>query len=264
MSRRPSANEAPLVHALPRFDERFAMPEEMAFLRPLASRLVAHRRWMRERPFVTLSWSQSIDGSVSVSRTRPCPLSCAKTLEMTHRLRALHDALLVGVNTVISDDPQLTVRHCLGDDPVPVILDSALRFPEGARLLQHPSQRPILVTTDRAPEAKAARLTALGARVQRVARLAQGRVDLEAALDRLGSIGVRSVMVEGGATVIQSILDAQLADYCIVTIAPKFLGGVKALEHPCRPRGESPPSIVDCRYQAVGSDLVAYGPLGLR
>lgn len=264
MSRRPSANEAPLVHALPRFDERFAMPEEMAFLRPLASRLVAHRRWMRERPFVTLSWSQSIDGSVSVSRTRPCALSCAKTLEMTHRLRALHDALLVGVNTVISDDPQLTVRHCLGDDPVPVILDSALRFPEGARLLQHPTQRPILVTTDRAPEAKAARLTALGARVQRVARLAQGRVDLEAALDRLGSIGVRSVMVEGGATVIQSILDAQLADYCIVTIAPKFLGGVKALEHPCRPRGESPPSIVDCRYQAVGSDLVAYGPLGLR
>lgn len=250
------------MHALPRFDERFAMPDEMAFLRPLASRLVAHRRWMRERPFVTLSWSQSIDGSVSVSRSRPYTLSCAKTLEMTHRLRALHDALLVGVNTVLSDDPQLTVRYCLGDDPLPVVLDSALRFPEGARLLQHPTHRPVVLTTDRAPEAKAARLAAVGARVQRVAHVAHGRVDLDAALARLSSIGVRSVMIEGGATVIQAFLDAQLVDYCIVTIAPKFLGGVKALEHPCRARDEAPISIVDCRYQAVGSDLVAYGPLG--
>lgn len=250
------------MHALPRFDERFAMPDEMAFLRPLASRLVAHRRWMRDRPYVTLSWSQSLDGSVSVSRSRPYSLSCAKTLEMTHRLRSLHDALLVGVNTVLSDDPQLTVRHCVGDDPVPVVLDSALRFPESARLLQHPSHRPILITTEHAPEAKAARLTSIGARVHRVKRSARGRVDLDAALERLAVLGLRSVMVEGGATVIQAMLEAQLVDYCIVTIAPKFLGGVKAIEHPCRPRNESPLSIVDCRYQAVGSDLVAYGPLG--
>ncbi len=250
------------MHALPRFDERFAMPDELAFLRPLASRLVAHRRWMRERPFVTLSWSQSIDGSVSVSRSRPYALSCRKALEMTHRLRALHDALLVGVNTVLSDDPQLTVRHCLGDDPQPVILDSGLRFPETARLLDHPTHRPIVVTTDRAPQSKVARLTALGAVVQRVARSSDGRVDLDAALDRLGSLGLRSVMVEGGATVIQSILAAQLVDYCIVTIAPTLLGGVKALEQPCRAHTDTPLSILDCRYQTLGSDLVAYGPLG--
>ncbi|RIK92417.1 MAG: GTP cyclohydrolase [Burkholderiales bacterium] len=252
------------MHALPRFDERFAVSDEMAFLRPLASRLVAHRRWMRDRPFVTLSWSQSIDGSVSVSRSHPYALSCRKSLEMTHRLRALHDALLVGVNTVLSDDPQLTVRHCVGDDPQPVVLDSRLRFPESARLLGHPSHRPIIVTTDRAPRAKAARLAALGASVQRVACSSDGRVDLDAALDRLGSLGLRSVMVEGGAQVIQSILAARLVDYCIVTIAPTLLGGVKALEQPCRPRSEAPLTILDCRYQAVGADLVAYGPLGLR
>src|SRR5690606_15194038 len=133
--------------------------------------------------------------------SRPYSLSCAKTAAMTHRLRALHDALLVGVNTVLSDDPQLTVRHCLGDDPVPVVLDSELRFPESARLLRHPSHRPIIVTTDRAPGTRAARLTAMGARVHRVTCSAHGRVDLDATLERLAAIGLRSVMVEGGATV---------------------------------------------------------------
>jgi len=252
------------VHALPRFDERFAVSDEMAFLRPLASRLVAHRRWRRERPFVTLSWSQSIDGSVSVSRSQPYALSCRKALEMTHRLRALHDALLVGVNTILSDDPQLTVRHCPGDDPQPVILDSRLRFPCGARLMKHPSHRPIIVTTDRAPQAKATRLATLGACVQRVAPSADGRVDLDSALDRLAALGLRSVMVEGGAQVIRSILAARLVDYCIVTIAPTLLGGVKAIEQPCRALDETPLSILDCRYEAVGSDLVAHGPLGPR
>jgi len=251
------------VHALPRFDERFAIPEEMAFLRPLASRLVAHRRWMRERPFVTLSWAQSLDGSLAYSRSRPYALSCGKTLEMAHQLRALHDALLVGVNTVLSDDPQLTVRYCLGDDPQPVILDSTLRFPESARLLQHPSHRPILVTTERASQAKAARLATLGARVLRAACSRDGRVDLGDALDRLAALGLHSVMIEGGAQVIQSVLAAQRVDYCVVTIAPKLLGGVKALERPCAAQGEAPLAIADCRFQALGTDLVAYGPLAL-
>lgn len=249
------------MHALPRFDERFAMPEEMAFLRPLASRLAASRRWRRERPFVTLSWSQSLDGSVSFSRSRPYALSCARTLEMTHRLRALHDALLVGVNTVLSDDPQLTVRHCAGEDPRPLVLDSTLRFPAGARLLRHPTHRPIVVTTDRASRTKAAQLRALGAQLLYAASSPDGRVDLDDALERLAWLGLRSVMIEGGARVIQAILAARLVDYCVVTIAPKLLGGVKALERPCAPDGETPLSIADCRFQALGSDLVAYGPM---
>lgn len=250
------------MHALPRSHENHRIPDEMAFLQPLASRLAMQRRAALDRPFVTLSYSQSIDGSVSVCRSRPCSLSCMKSLEMTHRLRALHDALLVGVNTVLSDDPLLTVRHCDGDDPQPVILDSRLRFPVGARLLHDPPRSPIIVTTGDAPETNAVRLQAKGARVVRVtASGPDGRVDLDAAFERLAAMGLSSVMIEGGATVIQRVLASNLVDYCIITIAPKIIGGVKAVEGLCLQGNEAPLSIVGCRYQPLGSDLVAYGPL---
>ena len=66
-------------------------------------------------------------------------------------MRSLHDGVLVGINTILSDDPQLTVRYCEGDDPQPVVLDSTLRFPERARLLRHGARKPIIVTTPNAP-----------------------------------------------------------------------------------------------------------------
>ena len=70
---------------------------------------------------------------------------------MTHLLRSRHDALLVGINTVLVDDPRLTVRLCEGDNPQPVVLDSRLRFPDDARLLAHPDKHPLLFTTAAAP-----------------------------------------------------------------------------------------------------------------
>lgn len=249
------------MHALPRFDERVAIPDEMAFLHPLADRLRRQRQAGADRPFVTLSYSQSLDGSISLCRSSPCALSCAKTLEMTHRLRALHDALLVGINTVLSDDPLLTVRHCPGNDPQPVILDSELRFPSDARLLHHATRRPIVVTTGRASAARAARLEARGARVFRVAASRDdGRVDLDAALGLLGTLRLSSVMIEGGATIIQRVLASRRVDYCIITIAPKILGGLKAVEN-LGGADPAPLSIAGCRYQPLGSDLVAYGPM---
>ncbi|MEN3355784.1 MAG: cyclohydrolase [Betaproteobacteria bacterium] len=233
---------------------------DMAFLQPLVDQLDAHRRRAGERPFVTLSYSQSLDGSVAVSRSSPCLLSCRKSLEMTHRVRSLHDAVLVGIDTVLSDDPQLTVRYCEGDDPQPIVLDSALRFPERARLLRHLTRKPIIITTDKAPADSARRLQDKGARIFRVGQ-EQGRVDLRAALKLLRSLDLRSVMVEGGATVINGILARQLVDYCVLTITPKLIGGIKAVETLCRPQNATPLSIVDCRYQTLDRDLIAYGPL---
>lgn len=233
---------------------------DMAFLQPLVDQLATHRGRAGERPFVTLSYSQSLDGSVAVSRSSPCSLSCRKSLEMTHMVRSLHDAVLVGINTVLSDDPQLTVRYCEGDDPQPVVLDSALRFPEHARLLRHLTRKPIIITTDKAPADCVQRLEDKGARIFRVGQ-EQGRVDLRAALRLLRSLDIRSVMVEGGATVINWILARQLVDYCVLTITPKIIGGIKAVETLCQPQDATPLSIVDCRYQTLDRDLIAYGPL---
>jgi GTP cyclohydrolase II len=233
---------------------------EMAFLQPLVDRLATHRRSTTERAFVTLSYSQSLDGSIAVSRSTPCSLSCRKSLEMTHMLRSFHDALLVGIDTVLTDDPQLTVRYCEGDDPQPVVLDSGLRFPEGARLLRQRAHKPIIITTPRAPGDHVRRLEDKGARIFTV-REEGGRVDLRAALAVLRGLGIRSVMVEGGATVINSILASDVVDYCVLTITPRIIGGVKAVENLCQPHDAAPLSIDDCRYHTLDRDLIAYGRL---
>lgn len=232
----------------------------LAFLQSLVEHMAAHRRAANERAFVTLSYSQSLDGSIAVSRSTPCSLSCRRSLEMTHMVRSLHDGVLVGINTVLSDDPQLTVRYCEGDDPHPVVLDSALRFPEHARLLRHLTRKAIIITTQRASPDNIRRLESGGARVF-VVREDQGRVDLRAALRLLHSLDIRSVMVEGGATVINSILARQLVDYCVLTITPKIIGGVKAVENLCQPSNATPLSIDDCRYHTLDRDLIAYGRL---
>jgi len=230
---------------------------EMAFLQPLFERLEAWDNDSGGLPFVTLSYAQSVDGSIAACPSRPFALSCKKSFEMTHLLRSRHDALLVGINTVLVDNPRLTVRLCVGDNPQPVVLDSRLRFPDDAKLLAHPDRRPLLFTTAAAPADEIARLEAKDASIHVLPTDKLGRVDLIPALQCLAGMGVRSLMVEGGATVINSYLQSRLVDYCIITLVPKFIGGVKAVDalFPLV-------SIVDCRYQPLGADLIIHGTIG--
>src|SRR6185436_3802051 len=155
---------------------------EMSFLQPLFDRLTEHEAARDALPFVTLSYAQSVDGSIAVRPSEPFALSSRNSFEMTHWLRARHDALLVGINTVLVDDPRLTVRLCAGDNPQPVVLDSRLRFPDCARLLAHPDRHPLLFTTAAELPAEIARLEAKGASIQVMPRDGLGRVDLIAAL----------------------------------------------------------------------------------
>jgi GTP cyclohydrolase II len=185
-----------------------ADPEVSAlrFLQPLYERLAARVPEAGGLPFVTLSYAQSIDGSIAARPARPVALSCEQSLLMTHHLRARHCALLVGINTVLADDPRLTVRLCSGDNPLPVVLDSRLRISEEARLLAHPDRKPLLLTTSAAPSQKIDRLQSRGARVQIMPADDLGRVSLREALRWLAAQKINGLMVEGGATVIDSFL----------------------------------------------------------
>jgi len=233
----------------------------LRFLQPLFERLAVGTPQDDAVPFVTLSYAQSIDGSIAARPSRPVALSCEQSLLMTHHLRARHCALLVGINTVLADDPRLTVRLCGGDNPLPVVLDSRLRIAEDARLLAHPDRSPLLFTTPAAPPQKIARLQARGARVQIMPADELGRVDLPAALRWLRAQGVNGVMVEGGATVIGSFLRKRLVDYCVITIAPRLMfGGLKAMDGECAP-ALAPLSLSGCGYQPLGGDLVIHGSL---
>lgn len=211
----------------------------------------------RARPFVTLAYAQSLDGSIAGEGRRRLSLSGPSSLQLTHELRAAHDAILVGIETVLSDNPKLNVRLVPGSDPQPIVVDSRLRLPESAHLMERGRGTWLAVTSD-AGEEEERRAVARGADVLRTRALDNGWVDLEALLARVSERGVSHVLVEGGARILTSFLRARLADYVVITVAPQFVGGVSAL---CESELTPFPRLRAWRTERVGDDLVVAGEL---
>lgn len=204
----------------------------------------------RSHPVVTVTYAQSLYGCLAAEPGQGLALSGAESLRLTHQLRAAHDAILVGLGTVLADDPQLTVRYADGPNPQPILLDSQLRCPLDANLLRHPTHPLWIATTAEAPAEPQLRLEAAGAQVIRLPADDRGRVHLPALLEVLGTRGVRSLMVEGGAKVITSFLAAHLADRLIITIAPRLLGGVRAIGAPMDI------ALQNVHYRILGQDMI--------
>jgi GTP cyclohydrolase II len=211
------------------------------------------------RPSVTLAYAQSFDGCISEGLGISTAISSRQSQILTHELRAMHDALLVGVNTVIVDDPRLNVRLVAGPSPIPVIVDSSLRMPPDVRLLKQVRPHPLVVATRGACEEKRAALAELGAEVLCVDADADGCVDLESLLVMLRQRGIRSLMVEGGAKIITSVLTADLADQLVLTISPQFLGGVRSVESLGGRGRDRRPELKDASCHRIGGDLIVHG-----
>ena len=208
------------------------------------------------RAFVTLSYAQSLDGSITAKRGSHTDLSSEASYFMTHRLRAVHDAILVGIGTVVADNPSLTVRLVEGNDPQPIILDSQLRFPLQARLLKN-KRKPWIVTTLNADHGKQQSLENAGARVWRLPATGSGQVDIHELPIFLARMGIERVMVEGGAAVITSFLSAGLVDRLVLTVVPLWLGGLNAVQRPL-PNWNNL-QLDDLHYQQLGRDIVVSG-----
>lgn len=179
------------------------------------------------RPLVTLHFAQSLDGRIGLGAGHARTiLSSEQGVACAHRARAEHDAVLVGIETVLHDDPLLTARSGSAAQPLRVVLDSALRLPLAARLLTAPGSAGTVVVFGVAGaslERKAA-LEAAGALVLATESDSQGRVSLPHMLDLLGQQGVRRVLVEGGGKVLTSFLRARAAQRAEIEVAPCFLG----------------------------------------
>lgn len=208
-------------------------------------------------PFVTVTYAQSLDGSIAGRNREQLRLSGDEAMRLTHRLRASHDAILVGIGTVMTDDPRLTVREASGTDPQPVVLDTHFRTPETCRLLQNPALRPWIMGGDPAAMDRAGALSAAGAVATLVPATDDDRVDLPSVLRLLSTRGVESLMVEGGARVITSFVKARLVDQFIITIAPRMVGGLPVLE---RDAFSEPPFRAFSRviYRQLGPDMVIW------
>ncbi len=182
----------------------------------------------RKIPFCAAKAALSLDGKMATRTFSSRWISSKETRQYTHLLRGEFDALMVGVNTLINDDPLLTVRHpnWKGKRITRVILDSRLRFPLQARILSTLSRGKIIVfAPEKASPRKADALRKKGAEV---IALPSSRVDVEDVLSWLGQHEVSSVLAEGGSRLMTSILERRLADKLFLTLSPKLIGGRKA------------------------------------
>lgn len=234
------------------------IPDLSTHIADLVQRAIRHHQ-QTGYPFVTLSYAQSLDGSIAAVPGQPTILSSHESLQLTHALRAAHDAILVGIGTVLTDNPRLNVRLTSGKNPQPVVVDSQLRLPPDARLFQ--VHKTVWVATAQPDPKRWAKLAKNDARLLPLSD-ETGQVNLRALLKQLGKEGICSIMVEGGAQILTSFLTERLADYVVVTIAPTFLGGMPCICSTSQKKplaSQSLPRLDDIVYTQVGADMVVWG-----
>ena len=182
-------------------------------------------------PLVTLKFAQTLDGRIAAATGHSRWISSEKFLYLAHKLRSTNDAIMVGVDTVLAVNPQLTLRLVKGSSPTRIVLDSTLRIPHDALILGNQElARTIVATTARADKTKFSGLFEVGIEVLAVPENEEGKVDLKILLGMLGKRGISSVLVEGGGSVITSMLRQNLVDKMVVAVAPRIMGrGVEAV-----------------------------------
>ncbi len=211
------------------------------------------------RPFTTLAYAQAWDGSITTCRGQAVALSCSESGQLTHQLRSLHDGILVGIETVLSDDPQLTVREWTGKNPQPIILDSRLRMPPDSKLHDHPDKKCWLLTLEQGDGSES--LKSLNHEIIRIRGHGHDFVPLLPALSLLREKGIESLMVEGGAKVITEFLRLGLADAIVMTMTPKLIGGYKAVGDIDIEDISVAPLISPINFEKLGDDLIVWGDL---
>jgi GTP cyclohydrolase II len=180
------------------------------------------------RPNVVVKYAQTVDGRIATRTGDAKWISGEPERRVAHAMRAGCDAVLVGAGTMLQDDPQLTVRMVPGASPVRVVLDSTLRIPLTAKVLSEDAATVVLCRPDADPDRRRA-LTAAGVTVREVAAAPEG-LATEDVLRLLRSLGVMSLLVEGGGRVITSMLRAAVVDRLVVSVSPTIIGaGVEAV-----------------------------------
>lgn len=190
----------------------------------------------RDRPFVVAQLGQSLDGRIATLSGESQWINCEAALNHVHALRAAVDAVIVGVGTVIADDPRLNVRRVAGRNPVRIVIDPSGRLPGSALCLADDGCRRIVICADGANHSA-------GVEVVRLER-ENGSISPTLIVDALWQRGLRTFLVEGGARTVSSFLDAGAVDRLHVLVAPVILGSgkaglslqpIKSLSHAIRP-----------------------------
>jgi riboflavin-specific deaminase-like protein len=209
------------------------------------------------RPYITVSYAQSLDGSIATLNKEQMQLSGRESMLMTHRLRACCQSVLVGIGTVLADNPRLTVRLVEGPNPQPIILDTRLRTPPEANLVRRSDLSTWIVNGNHDGVHPDHTLRQKGATLIRCRCDDDGLIDLLALMDELARRKVDSVMVEGGARVITSFVKLKLVDQFVVTVSPTLVGGFPVIDGESF-KAASYLQLKDVHYQRLGEDLIIW------
>lgn len=220
------------------------------------------------RPHVTLKAGMTLDGRVATRTKHSRWITGPEARRAGHRMRQRLDAILVGIGTVLADDPQLTTRLPRGQqhDPVRVIVDSRARTPSDAKVIAHESDSPTIIAHTAAGSQAANRLEREGVECLRC-RSQKGRVDLSDLMSKLAERGIVSLLAEGGGEIHWSLLNNGLVDRVMLFVAPVIVGGREAIPVVGGEGVERMPEafgIESLRVRRVGQDLLLEGAVGPR
>jgi diaminohydroxyphosphoribosylaminopyrimidine deaminase/5-amino-6-(5-phosphoribosylamino)uracil reductase len=218
---------------------------------------------VEKKPFVILKVAATLDGKIATRKGDSKWISGEASRKFVHRIRDQVDGVVVGIGTVLKDDPQLTARIKKGRDPYRIILDSQLRIPEGAKVIGDSPSKTIIATTELASRDKIERWEKKGVRTL-VIDSKQGRVDLEPLLSNLGKMEMMSLLVEGGSQINGSFLDEGLIDKILFFFSPKLIGDGQAIGifgGDGKATLEEAIHLNDLRWRKIGEDILIEGYL---
>lgn len=225
---------------------------------------------LRDRPQVIAHLAQSLDGRIATDCGTSQWISGSQDLIHNHRMRALCDAVLVGAETIIHDNPQLTCREVEGSHPLRVIVDPRGRVSMDRRVFQDDAAPTVIITGSQASQASGTSGTSGAPLPAHVSRLEvdseDGHIEPHAILDALATLRVRRVFVEGGGVTVSAFLRERLLDRLQITVAPMLIGSgrasislptIESLEHALRPRVRRFALGSDVMFECVFEDAVA-------
>lgn len=215
-------------------------------------------KWVTKNiPFVTMKFAMTLDGKIATVTGESQWISCEESRKFVHKLRDVHAGIMVGVNTVLVDDPSLTTRIDNGKNSVRIVVDSMARTPIDAKVICDDQAETIIAVTRKAPAGKLSALRNSGAEI--IMAGDGPKVDLEILLRELAAREITSVLLEGGGTLNFAMLEAGLVDRIYTFIAPKILGGKNA---PTAVAGAGFQSLSDAkqfknvRVEKIGTDIL--------
>ena len=222
----------------------------------------AYSKWIKaKKPFVVVKAATSLDGKIATRTGDSKYITGKEARKLVHELRAQYDAVMIGINTVIKDNPQLTVRLIKGRNPLKIVVDTSLKIPLTANIIKTEPTRLIIATSKKAPKIKIKKLQQKGVHVL-IVKLKKGMIDLTELMKELGKREITSIMIEGGAELNAESLRSGIVDKVLFFISPGLIGsGLTAIGDLGINQVDKSIKLENISYKKIGKDILIEGYL---